>query len=73
MSALFARIVMVSEKHVKINGGTWYEGKGIPRCIKKWLVKDKIALELIQNTLKVAVLEGDGQLHYLVAISYYDL
>ena len=64
---------MASEKHVKIHGVTRSEGKGIPSCIKQFPVKDEIALESIRNTLKVAVLEGDGQLRDLVAISYYDL
>ena len=36
-------------------------------------MKNKIALELIQNTLKVAVLKGDRKLHDLVEISYYNL
>ena len=72
MSALFARRVMVSEKYVKIHGVTRSQGKGIPSCIKQFSVKDEIASESIQNTLKVAVLEGDGQLRDLVAISNYD-
>ena len=72
MSALFARRVMGSYNRVKIHGVTRREGKGVHSCIKQYEVQDEKTLDSIQNTLKVAVLEGDKTVKDLVAISYYD-
>ena len=48
------------------------EGKGIPSIIKQLEVQDINEVERVQNTIEVAVLEGDTKVNDLVAISYYD-
>ena len=57
--ALSTRQMIACKKQEEIHGATQCEE--IPSYIKHFVVKDEIALQLIQNTFKVAVLEGEKQ------------
>ena len=61
---------MGSDNWMKIHGVTRREGKGIPSCVWQHEVQDETTLDSVQNTLKVAVLEGDKVVMDLIAISY---
>ena len=57
---------------MKIHGVTRREGKGVPKIIQQFEANDEKQLEMVRNTIKVAVLEGDAAIDDLVAILYYN-
>ena len=59
MSALFVRQLVEKEK-------------GPSSCVRQFEVHDNFTLDSVQNTLKVAALEGDRVVKDLVAIAYND-
>ena len=72
LSAKFCRAAFTYPNVVHIAGLTRKSGCGLPQCVLQEEVQGTAEIRHVRGTVKAAVLEGDGEISDLVAVSYYD-
>ena len=72
LSAKFCRAAFTHPNVVCIARPTRKSGHGLPQCVLQEEVQSTAETRHVQGTVKAAVLEGDGEISGLVAVSYYD-
>ena len=72
LCAKFCRAAFTHSNVVHIAVPTRKSGHGLPQCILQEEVQGTAEIRHVRGTVKAAVLEGDGEISGLVAVSYCD-